>query len=532
MNLEKALTIFGLEKNYTEEELKKRYHELMRENHPDYHMNTTEQKWNEYNRKTQDINEAHEVLKRNLKNKTNSYQNNNYQKYSPEDSFIQNRAILNSYYTMCDDIELTKEVQHLVLNYIVILGTNPNHQKVIQEFKNKLKELYQNYILTYSKINNIPFFIIKNYKFNYDCNCAKLYSQLQSCKNKIEDDIKKTIQELKIEKHYSILKEIIDKEINSLKQELHNHELTEEAYKTILSTYSSKINNIYDNYNRKYHRLILLFNIILPQLEPEIRNKLSNKVKLIALKTDDIELSKMYNEMLEEFNYNPQTKDEIYNELRNLYLNSNPEFQELNNKLFLKVTELLFSKECEIEILLTICKITFTNPQKELEKLEQIEKIFKRELPETEEFFCIRKSKSSPILKAQKIKSDNNQTSYYKVKCAGYEDTEYDEETFEKIYLPIEKFLVHSTYLGYESFGGGPIIQLFYYNLKTGKILGRIKKGPFRTFDESILKRIHFAQKKNLHSYLNEKYLEHELSNAFEKEYNLMSNYDSKKHRK
>ena len=66
MTFSKALSIFGIKNNYTEDELKKRYHELVKLYHPDYHMNTTEEKKEEYNRKTQDINEAYDVLKKNL----------------------------------------------------------------------------------------------------------------------------------------------------------------------------------------------------------------------------------------------------------------------------------------------------------------------------------------------------------------------------------------------------------------------------------------------------------------------------------
>ena len=71
ISLSQALSIFGLSNNYTEEDLKKKYRELMKENHPDYHMNASQEEYEQYNRKTQDINEAYEVLKRNLNRSTN-----------------------------------------------------------------------------------------------------------------------------------------------------------------------------------------------------------------------------------------------------------------------------------------------------------------------------------------------------------------------------------------------------------------------------------------------------------------------------
>jgi len=526
MTLEKALIIFGLDKNYTKEKLKKRYYELMRKNHPDYHMNADEKEWDKYNKKTQEINEAHEILKRNIDNKKSYYQNS--KNNSPNNTYTITREIINSYYTICNDITLTQKVQKLILNYLVKLEGKSNYQEVIYEFKKKLQELYQEHILIYSKINKIPSFIIEEYQFNYDCNCRQFYSQLQSCKNKIENDINNIIKELKNYKHYSILKEDIDKEIYNLKQEIYNCNITKEIYLETLSTYSEKIKNIFNNYNQKYHRLILLFKIILPQLDNNISEKLREKAEMIALKTNDIELSKIYNDLLEELNYNSKSKEEIYHELRNLYIKSNPEFQEINDKLFSKATALLFNKNCPTEILLTICMITFINPKKELSKLEQLEKIFNISFLDNEEFFCIRKSKSPLVYKAKRISSENNRKTYYEIKYPGHQEIICDKKTFQNEYIPLKYFLDNSAYLGYES-QGAPIIQLLYYNINTGKILGRRKNGPFQMFNESILKKRYFSQNKNLHHYSNEKYLEQELLKTYDEEYVLIN---KNKHRK
>ena len=66
MTLDKALLVFGIKRNYTEEQLKKRYRELVKENHPDYHMNAPEEEQIEYNRKLQEINEAYNILTKSL----------------------------------------------------------------------------------------------------------------------------------------------------------------------------------------------------------------------------------------------------------------------------------------------------------------------------------------------------------------------------------------------------------------------------------------------------------------------------------
>ena len=67
MTLNEALNILGLNKNFTEEELKKRYHKLVSENHPDNFSEGTKENL-EATEKLKKINEAHDVIKNYLDN--------------------------------------------------------------------------------------------------------------------------------------------------------------------------------------------------------------------------------------------------------------------------------------------------------------------------------------------------------------------------------------------------------------------------------------------------------------------------------
>lgn len=80
MNLEKALSILGLQRNFTEEELKKAYRHLITIYHPDKWEDKTENERKIATEKTKEINAAKDFLERNYKNQPyiNKNHNNNY----------------------------------------------------------------------------------------------------------------------------------------------------------------------------------------------------------------------------------------------------------------------------------------------------------------------------------------------------------------------------------------------------------------------------------------------------------------------
>ena len=62
MYFEKALAILGLSASYTETDLKRAYHKLMIEYHPDMNIGKSEEELRKAEEKAKDINAAYEFL--------------------------------------------------------------------------------------------------------------------------------------------------------------------------------------------------------------------------------------------------------------------------------------------------------------------------------------------------------------------------------------------------------------------------------------------------------------------------------------
>ena len=79
MNLQKALKIMGLTPDFSEKELKEKYRELAKKYHPDHNIGNKEAL-----KKMQEINEAHEYLKKEVEQNTyNQSQTKNKYTYDP-----------------------------------------------------------------------------------------------------------------------------------------------------------------------------------------------------------------------------------------------------------------------------------------------------------------------------------------------------------------------------------------------------------------------------------------------------------------
>lgn len=186
MTLEKALEILNLNINFTEKELKKQYHKLALENHPDYNKSADA----EENMKR--IIEAKEVLEEYLRNKKSSYgtknsnsnneSNNNYknqfQKYI--DDLIERLEINKDNTVNTPLAKYNKKIDDIILEFKnnIKNSTDMFDIKVkYRESMGKILEVFEELILAFSEENNIPYKLISDFK-NVSWNLKQLHEKL------------------------------------------------------------------------------------------------------------------------------------------------------------------------------------------------------------------------------------------------------------------------------------------------------------------------------------------------------------------
>lgn len=300
MSFSEALSVFGLSSVYTESELKKKYRELIKQNHPDKHLQADPNEYDEYTRKVQKINDAYEILKRNINKGTNTsrtYQNSNL-------VFEREKCLekLTSYLKTCDAQKLMQQISCLILEYIVKINSSNNPKITLLAFTQELEKIYKKYIDIYSKKHNIPAFIIKNYGFNYNCDCQKLYFQLKYCETKIENDISKIIRIFAKHKHYQILQKQIDLLIDELRLKLHNYDITKENYNDLLEEYINKIDALIIKYSQKYELFITALSTKYDGLDYRVKKYINDHIAEIVLKLSDKDIYGSLNEIIQQLN--------------------------------------------------------------------------------------------------------------------------------------------------------------------------------------------------------------------------------------
>lgn len=422
MTLSKALSIFDIKKQYTAEEIKKIYINLMKQYHPDRYERESQEIKDEMTKKTQEINEAYEILKKNLTNQQqsvyetnsnyrNSQKNGNYRpkkdaKHTKKIKEIQEK--IREYFKHCSGKKLMHEVYNLINEYIVQTEYSENPDLTFINFKIDLKELYRNYVNSYAKKHHVPSFLINQHKFNYDCDCAKLFSQLKDCEGNIEIDFSRIIRKYKCYEHFYTLEHKIIEEKDNIREKI-NVNTSQEEYSKILETYDNIINELIIDYSMKYTEFKIALRKISRQLTEEIKKELYKNIKSIVLNADEDEKIKLLISAIEEsktkkdsdieeeteeieiIENSTQTKETdknspkkmqiireiVYKELKEKYLNvSKINIIEIDfiNVLFMKAVELLYSENCTVGTLSEIKKLTFENPQEEYEKLTKVSK--------------------------------------------------------------------------------------------------------------------------------------------------------------
>ena len=207
MDLNEALKILNLNKNYNEEELKKIYRKLIIKYHPDKHP---ENKKEFAEQQTKIINKAKDILEKNLKNRNNlnnKVNNHNYTRYTKNYQYYQNDTNNKEYLEILKKFknELKKELEtiekiNLSNPYDKLFQKNkPFLLSILNEFSYKIlitkstysiKRDYQNYKNQYN--NALVNYYLDFYKaagINTHIYTIQHYDTLNDVRNLMHDSI-------------------------------------------------------------------------------------------------------------------------------------------------------------------------------------------------------------------------------------------------------------------------------------------------------------------------------------------------------
>lgn len=535
MNLKKAKEILGIKGPFTVEELRKKRLELIKYYHPDrYPQDSIKQE--EANRISKEINGAYDILKK-YAIKSNDEKNNSFnnetsnvddidslmnavkkEQHQSKANFENAYNILTSYITKSDNSDLNKEVKITYDKYVTKLTGNKEYdQNLIISFKEELKQVYQNYISKYIQFAPIPKFIIERIKLNYDCDCnefcSEFHSKYEECINEMNMDIEKKFESIKNKEHYESIKKNINNIIDTLKVTLQEYEITKKQYEKLLEIYNNKIQLLYDEYERKYYRLILP--ILLTSNNPNNYETQKNltKIKKTVFEISEEDAMIAYYQMTSKLDQKLKNTKNIRNKIEERYKMrcfDNIEEKSKAHKLYIKIINLLSNNDCPFEIILMLNNIDFINLELEEKLLAQYEKIFMKEPQLEQTIFFERKNPSKiHIVEKQPAVSDN--TLFYRFKMNLNTIVSYLQSKFNKKYITIDEFASGYRFIGKQLDYDYGSLYLLYYDDESKKILCLNEEQKFELIDDWILKEYNSYDNKFLNIYKDKEYLKYKI---------------------
>ena len=535
MDLKRAKEILGIKGPFTEEELRKKRLELIKYYHPDrYPQDSIKQE--EANRISKEINEAYDILKKyaikNNDEKNNSANNETSnvddvdslmnavkkEQHQSKVNFENAYNILTSYITKSDNSDLNKEVKIMYDKYVTKLTGNKEYdQNIIINFKEELKQVYQNYISKYIQFAPIPKFIIERIKLNYDCDCnefcSEFHSKYEECINEMNMDIEKKFESIKNKEHYESIKKNINSIIDTLKATLQEYEITKKQYEKLLEIYNNKIQLLYDEYERKYYRLILP--ILLTSNNPNNYETQKNltKIKKTVFEISEEDAMKAYYQMTLKLDPKLKNTKNIRNKIEERYKRShfdNIEEKSKAHKLYNKIIDLLSNNDCPFEIILMLNNIDFINLELEEKLLTKYEKIFMKE-PQPEQTIFWERKNPTKIHVVEKQSEVSNNTIFYRFKMNINTIVSYLQSKFNKKYITIDEFASGYRFIGKQLDYDYGSLYLLYYDDESKKILCLNEEQKFELIDDWILKEYNSYDNKFLNIYKDKEYLKYKI---------------------
>lgn len=211
MNLDKALQILGLTRNFTEQELKKAYRTLITKYHPDRYETKSQREKKEAEEKTKEINVAKEFLEKHLKGNTSNQRTNTYKNNSSIDLIIKKEQLKNIINNMKNELAT---ITNILFNDIL----KNARDKILAKLNTELTYIDSIYSILlfqafeashYTNIAKILEEFEKDYCKKYNISLGNKKLERYSLKKLYEE-----LEQLKREQNAFSVEEILDKELN------------------------------------------------------------------------------------------------------------------------------------------------------------------------------------------------------------------------------------------------------------------------------------------------------------------------------
>lgn len=233
MTFDKAIKILGLNKSFSEEELKQAHRKLAQLHHPDIHENSEDRLKEEEIMK--DINAAKDLLMKHLKN--NNHENRTYSAYNniyieenrktklKELQKIVSKDFITEFVSQIGDLSVMINTIFNTLEAIPMefytracrIKINLNINALYKEYLNKIKYIFKELEKQFYRENYINIEDIKE-SINYDCTLKDFCEQLLKIKDKYSKEVflKKKLEDELLKYTYFAGYEIIEKQIKEI----------------------------------------------------------------------------------------------------------------------------------------------------------------------------------------------------------------------------------------------------------------------------------------------------------------------------
>ena len=490
MNYYDALTKLNLKTNFTEEDLKKAYRQLMKEYHPDLFANTSQEERESAEEKTKEINEAYDIICKSMKGQ-NSISNNN-QKQDAKKAYIDSLYNNLLSFTSKIDIPELKKYDTLIKDVIKLFRLFAS-DVVDENYKPKVDKLYYQHVaLVKERFENLKQeFYSKNgldeneisETLNYNCSLDAFYNQLLNIEKKynIERRLKTKLEQEVLQytnyAGYSKIKNLV----NLIKKQTISKILKDEilrkgfrdneeslSIKTVIARMHEEISNLFATYHNYVKKINSLKETVEKINNDNIRNKFANLEEQFNKGTSFANIDKLLNELLvliDEFTKKEEYKKKSmpliskpYAQILNNYkrvietLSSESDFKKISiaNKAFedvLASLQLIYLGEIKIEALAELEKVDFLSETQITQKL-----LLNNDLNREEKSgIFIRKENikgANDVLIGKIIEITSQKITLMGKRFIGEGNSELTKKELDENYISIEEFLANSAFIG------------------------------------------------------------------------------------